>query len=214
MTAVSATSYKIPRLTRRARVALLTVHVAMSVGWVGLDGALVALEITGLSTVDPVTRAGIATAMGVVASRVLVPVVVISVISGLVLALSTQWGLVRYWWIVAKCVIAVTLTATGLLLLIPRLQQILDGDGEPARMQTLIARSAALLLLLAATGLSVIKPWGKTPRGRRPQHKPQSGPQPKAPERSRPPAKERSCSPAKERSRPQTKEQRSQLQQK
>jgi hypothetical protein len=222
VTAVLATSYKIPRLTRRARVALLTVHVAMSVGWVGLDGALVALEITGLSTVDPVTRTGIATAMGVVASRVLVPVVGISVISGLVLALSTPWGLVRYWWIVAKCVIAVTLTATGLLLLIPRLQQILDGDGEPARMQTLIARSAALLLLLAATGLSVIKPWGKTPRGRRPQHKPQSGPQPKAQERSRPQAKERSCSQAKERScsqakersRPQTKEQRSRLQQK
>jgi MFS superfamily sulfate permease-like transporter len=97
---------------------------------------------------------------------VLIPVVFISLVSGVVLALSTPWGLVRHWWVLAKCAIAVTLTATGLLLMLPRLDQVVAAEGEPVQMQTLLARSLALVLLLAATGISVIKPWGKTPHGR------------------------------------------------
>jgi hypothetical protein len=162
----AATSFVIPRLSRRARAALLTVHVAMSVGWLGLDGALVALEVTGLSTDSPAVRAGVATAMAVIACWVLIPVVFFSVVSGLVLALSTPWGLVRHWWVLAKCAIALALTTAGLLFMVPRLPQILAGNGEPAGLQTLVARSVALILLLAATSLSVIKPWGKTPHGR------------------------------------------------
>lgn len=166
MTAVSTSVFTIPRLPRRARAAVLTIHVAVSVGWLGLDGALVALEVTGLSAGDPVVQGGIAAAMGALASWVLIPVVFISLTSGLVLALSTPWGLVRHWWVLVKCGIAVTLTATGLLLMLPRLDQVVAGDGEPVQVQTLLARSLALVLLLAATGLSVVKPWGKTPHGR------------------------------------------------
>jgi hypothetical protein len=97
---------------------------------------------------------------------VLVPVVVFALTSGLVLALSTPWGLVRYWWVIIKCGIAGTLAVTGMLLMLPRLHQIIAGEAEPVRMESLIGRSIALALLLAATGISVIKPWGKTPHGR------------------------------------------------
>ena len=166
MTAVTVPIFAIPRLPRRARAALLTVHVAVSVGWLGLDGALVALEVTSLTSGDPTVQGGIAAAMGALASWVLIPVVFTSLVSGLVLALSTPWGLVRHWWVLAKCGIAVTLTAAGLALMLPRLDQVVTGDGEPAQLQMLLARSLALVLLLAATGLSVIKPWGKTRHGR------------------------------------------------
>lgn len=166
---VAVKSCTSPRLSRRRRAVLLTVHVVMSVGWLGVDGALVALEATSLSTVHPAVRAGIATATAVIAIWVLVPVVFFSLVTGLVLALSTRWGLVRHWWVLAKCGIAVVLTIAGLLVLVPVLPRILAGGGNPAGMPTLIARSGALVLLLAATGLSVVKPWGKTPRGRRAQ---------------------------------------------
>ena len=166
MTAIAATIFTIPRLSRRARAAVLTVHVAMSVGWLGLDGALVALEVAGLSTANAAMRAGIGAAMAVIACWVLIPVVFASLTSGLVLALSTPWGLGRYWWVLAKCGIAGALTAGGLTFLLPQLPSLVAGGGEPAGIQTLIARALALVLLLAATGLSVVKPWGKTPRGR------------------------------------------------
>jgi hypothetical protein len=129
-----ATSSAVPRLSRRVRAALLTVHIAVSVGWLGVDGALVALEVTGLGTGDPIERVGIAAAMAVIVAWVLLPMVFCSLISGLVLALSTSWGLVRHWWVLAKCGIAATLTATGLVLMLPRLNQIVAGDGEPVRM--------------------------------------------------------------------------------
>ncbi|MBV9161760.1 MAG: hypothetical protein JO309_05245 [Pseudonocardiales bacterium] len=174
MTSVAAKFFTIPRLSRQARAVVLTVHITMSVGWLGLDGALVALEVTGLSTVHPTVGAGIATATGVIACWVLIPVVFSSLVSGLVLALSTPWGLVRHWWVIVKCGIAAVLTAAGLLYLLPQLPQIVAGGGEPAEMQTLIARSVALVLLLAATGLSVVKPWGKTSCGRKVHNRPPS----------------------------------------
>jgi hypothetical protein len=68
--------------------------------------------------------------------------------------------------VLAKCGIAGALTAAGLAFLLPQLPSLVAGGGEPAGIQTLIARALALVLLLAATGLSVVKPWGKTPRGR------------------------------------------------
>jgi hypothetical protein len=136
------------------------------VGWFGLDGALVALEVTGLDAGDPEERAGIAAAMSAIAVWVLIPVVLAALVSGLVLALSTPWGLVRYWWVLIKCGIAGALTVAGMSLMIPRLHQIIAGEAQPVGMETLIGRSIALALLLAATALSVIKPWGKTPHGR------------------------------------------------
>lgn len=166
-----ATRSAIPRLPRRARTVILTVHVAMSVGWLGLNGALVVLEITALGTDNPLRRTGIAVAMAAIV-WVLIPVVFSSLVSGLVLALSTPWGLVRHWWVFVKCGIASALTATGLLLILPRLHQIISGEGEPVGMQTLVGRSVALVLLLVATGLSVAKPWGKTPHGRVATRKP------------------------------------------
>jgi hypothetical protein len=166
VTAIAATIFTIPRLSRKARAAVLTIHVAMSVGWLGLDGALVALEVAGLSTANAAIRVGIGAAMAVIACWVLIPVVFASLASGLVLALSTPWGLGRYWWVLAKCGIAGALTAAGLTFLLPQLPSLVAGGGEPAGIQTLVARALALVLLLAATGLSVVKPWGKTPRGR------------------------------------------------
>ncbi|MGH3779574.1 MAG: hypothetical protein ACRDRO_02810 [Pseudonocardiaceae bacterium] len=153
---------RVRRLPRRVRAALVLVHVVASAGWLGLDGAMVALEVTGLHSGDAAVRAGIAIAMAVIACWVLIPVVFASLCSGLVLGLGTSWGLARHWWLVGKSGIAVVLTATGVAMMVPRLHQVLAGEGEPVQAQTLAARSGALVLLLAATGLSVVKPWGKT----------------------------------------------------
>lgn len=168
MTAAAAAGRAGPRLPRRVRVTVLTVHIVTSVGWMWLIGALVALEVISLLTNDPAHRAGISAAMAMIALWVLIPVVSVSVISGLVLALSTPWGLIQHWWVIAKCAIAGALTVIGLLLL-PRLPQIIAEDFEPVRQPTLVTRSVALMLLLMATGLSVVKPWGRTPHGRRVQ---------------------------------------------
>jgi hypothetical protein len=153
---------RVPRLPKRVRSSLLTVHVAASAGWLGLDGALVVLEVIGLNSADPALRTGISVAMTAIACWVLVPLVFASLCTGLVLGLGTSWGLARHWWLVAKSGIAAVLAATGVVLMLPRLSQVLAGEGEPIQLKMLALRSFALVLLLIATGISVVKPWGKT----------------------------------------------------
>ncbi|HYZ36387.1 MAG TPA: hypothetical protein VE673_06640 [Pseudonocardiaceae bacterium] len=153
---------QVPRLPKRVRSTLLTVHVAASAGWLGLIGALVVLEVIGLDSSDPALRMGISVAMTAIAFWILVPLVFASLCTGLVLALGTSWGLTRHWWLLAKSGIAAALTATGVALMLPRLPHVLAGEGEPIQLNTLAVRSAALVLLLVATGISVAKPWGKT----------------------------------------------------
>jgi hypothetical protein len=45
-----------------------------------------------------------------------------------------------------------------------------SGDFRALRIQLLVHAAGGLLVLLAATTLSVYKPWGMTPYGRRKQH--------------------------------------------
>jgi hypothetical protein len=173
LTGFSAAQTAVTQLPRRFRTALVTLHIVMSVGWLWLVGSLVALEAARFFHDNPAVKDDAATATAVIAWA-LIPVVFISLASGLVLALFTPWGLTRHWWVLAKCGIAAALTITGLLLLLPRIQGMAPGMGELAELWTIIARSCALILLFVARGLSVMKPWGQTPRGRRLRRTPRS----------------------------------------
>lgn len=83
----------------------------------------------------------------------LVPAVAAVLSTGLILCVRTPWGLTRHWWIMAKCGIAAVLTVTGLtVMLMP--------------VHPFYARCAAVAALGAATVLSVVKPWGRTPFSR------------------------------------------------
>jgi hypothetical protein len=84
-----------------------------------------------------------------------------------VLGLSTPPG--RRWWVFSPCAIAIVVSLTGPLSLAPRPHQILTGTGEQAAPRTLIAKSIALMSPPMATGISVLTPWGGTPRARRVQ---------------------------------------------
>lgn len=144
---------RVRRLPRRVRAALVLVHVVASAGWLGLDGAMVALEVAGLHSGDAAVRAGIAIATAILC-WVLIPVVFTSLCSGLVLALGTSWGLARHWWLVGKAGIAVVLTATGMAMMIPRQPTATarDAASDRAAANQRTGRSAALDDILVRQG--------------------------------------------------------------
>jgi hypothetical protein len=163
-------------LTPRLRKLALTAHVASSVGWLGAVAVFLALGVAGLTSQDAqVVRAAYLT-MDWAGWFVLVPLAVASLLTGLIQSLGTQWGLFRYYWVLAKLLI--NLFATIVLLLY---MQTLGSLGRLAADTTLstddlgVLRSpspvlhagAALLLLLVATGLAVYKPRGMTRFGRK-----------------------------------------------
>jgi hypothetical protein len=88
--------------------------------------------------------------------------------------MGTSWGVFRHYWVVLKLLL--TVGATGLLLLhmsaVSRASAVASGTLRNLGFRALQIRlvfdtALALVVLLAATTLSVYKPWGRTPYGQR-----------------------------------------------
>ncbi|MCE4943381.1 DUF2269 domain-containing protein [Streptomyces albulus] len=158
------------QLSRPARRALLVVHVAVSVGWLGLTTGLLALGLTGFTTDAPQTAAGAYGAMRILTDHLVLPVAVLSLASGVLLALGTPWGLTRHRWVLSK--FWLTLPAVGMTVLalrpgIDRLAAAAAGHPAPDP-GLLVAPAVSCVLYLFLTAVSVLKPWGRTRRGGRP----------------------------------------------
>ncbi|MEU2117958.1 hypothetical protein ABZ567_20430 [Streptomyces sp. NPDC016459] len=159
----------------RLRKLMLTLHVTSSVGWLGAVAAFLTLAIAGLTSSSSQTVRGAYLAMDVVGWYVIVPFSVACLLTGLVQSLGTAWGLLRHYWVIAKLLITVVAT----LLLLVHMQPVghladaaaraalAGGELEGMRFQLIADAAAALLVLLAATALSVFKPRGVTRYGRR-----------------------------------------------
>lgn len=85
-------------LQRPARRALLVVHVVASAGWLGLSAGLLALGLAANTTGSAATLEAAVRSMQLFADWLLLPIALLALVSGLVLALGTPWGLARHRW--------------------------------------------------------------------------------------------------------------------
>ena len=153
-----------PRITK----ALLTSHITLSVGWFGAVAVFLALAITGITSKNMETVRGSYTAMEISAWFIILPFCIASLITGIVQALITKWGLLNHYWIIVKLIL--TLGATILLILHLRpIEQLAHIAGtaeiiaQPGQQMQMIADSAAaIVVLLVIITISVYKPWGRT----------------------------------------------------
>jgi hypothetical protein len=154
----------------RARRALLTTHVVVSVGWLGAVVASLALAIAGAVAEGGQTPRVVYPAMELMARSVLLPLSLASLLIGVVQSLGSRWGLLEHYWVVAK--LLVNLVASVVLLLyLETLAGLADtaaaggGPGAADRASPVLHAGAAVGLLIAAVALSVYKPAGRTRRG-------------------------------------------------
>ena len=162
-------------MTPGVRKLALTAHVTSSVGWLGAVGAFLALAIAGLTSSNAQVVRASYIAMELTGWCVIVPLSVATLLTGLVQSLGTTWGLFRHYWIVAK--LAITVLASVLLLVhmqvANRMANVVaettlgSGDFRGLRIQLIADAAAAVVVLLVATALSVYKPQGLTPFGRK-----------------------------------------------
>ena len=164
-------------MTPGFRKLVLTAHVSASVGWLGAVVAFLALAIAGLASQDAQTVRAAYLTMELIGWYALVPLALASLLTGLVQALGTTWGLFRHYWVLFKLLINVFATIV-LLLYTQTLDHFADIAAETTGSRDLSAlrssspllhAGAALLLLLVATTLAVYKPRGLTPLGQRKQ---------------------------------------------
>lgn len=168
-------------MTPALRKLNLTAHVTSSVGWLGAVSSFVVLSIKGLTSQDAETVRGAYLAMNMIGQLIIVPLSFAALLTGLVQSLGTHWGLFRHYWVLVK--FALTIGATFLLLLhqftavagaARRVSETATGTlPEVGRLGTQLVADAglAVFVLVITTTLSVYKPWGRTPYGRRQQQK-------------------------------------------
>lgn len=154
------------------RKAFLTLHVIASVGWLGSVAAFLVLSVVAAYGADAGAVRTAFLAMNIVGWYAVVPLNVLAVVTGLVQAVGTPWGLLRYYWISVKLVL--TVIGTGLLLMHQTMvgtaaASMLAGSPLPQGMslhtmgvQLVWDAGLGLFLLTVLTVLSVFKPWGMT----------------------------------------------------
>lgn len=87
-----------------------------------------------------------------------------AIVTGVILGLGTRFGLVRYWWVVAKTGTAVAVVVTDARVVRVIAQEALAGG--VVQGQLFGPTIAHVVMLGVATVLSVYKPRARTPWGR------------------------------------------------
>jgi hypothetical protein len=153
----------------------LALAVHCSVGWLGAVVAYLVLDLTVATSKDDAAVRSAWTAMGLVVSWAIVPVALASVLTGLVIALGTKWGLFRHWWVLVSFVL--TVLATVVLLsearVVTRSAAIAAASTTAVELRslppTLPHSIGGLVVLLVVQVLNIYKPQGVTPYGWRKQ---------------------------------------------
>jgi MFS family permease len=158
------------------RKLVLSVHLALSVGWIGAVAAYIALDVATATSQDAQTLRTAYLAMDSVARSVIVPLALASLLTGLIMSLGTTWGLFRHYWVLISLLL--TMVATVVLLVETQtISHLADVAADPATSgedlralpSTLVHSLGGTVVLLVILVLNVYKPRGMTRYGWRKQ---------------------------------------------
>jgi hypothetical protein len=159
----------------RVRKFALAMHLTFSVGWIGAVVAYLALGVAAVSSKDPQTVRGMWIAMELTGWYVIVPLALGSLLTGLLMALGTRWGLFRYYWVLFAFVLT-TLSTVVLVLHMPSVSAAADmaRESNGAHLDELggdlFHPGVGLAVLLVVQVLNIYKPPGMTRYGWRKQN--------------------------------------------
>lgn len=162
-------------LNHHLRKAILTVHIILSVGWLGSVLAFLVLAITGLTSNNTQLISACYLTMEIIARFAIVPLSFMPLLTGPILSLGTPWGLFRHYWILVKLLITVISTIVLQIHLTP-IENLAASASHLTlpnagffrmQLQMVVASGAAVIALVTSTLLSVYKPQGLTPFGQR-----------------------------------------------
>ena len=153
----------------------LTAHVTFSVSWLGAVAAFLLLAVKGLTSSDEQTVRAMYLSMDLVGWQVIVPLCFAALLTGLIEAFATPWGLFRHYWVLLKLAVTVLLTILLMLHIQPtrRLAAVaaetaISGPALHAlQLQLAVDAGGALLGLVTVVALAIYKPRGVTRHGAR-----------------------------------------------
>ena len=159
----------VPRLDRGARRAVLTAHIVGAGAWIGIDVVLGVLVFTALFTSSRRIEALCYQALELFAVWPLLAAGLVTLATGMILGLGSNYGLIRYWWVAVKLALNVVLSVLVLVALRPAVSEATRygealAAGEPTDAsvgQLVFPPVVSSTALVVATVLAVYKPWGR-----------------------------------------------------
>lgn len=152
----------------------LTVHLTVSVGWIGAVIVYLALVIAAMIRQDSQTLRAAWITMQLIGWYVIVPLALASLLTGVIMSLGTPWGLLRHYWVLFSLVL--TIFATIVLLqhmqsvnYIAAVALVTPGAATNELPGELLHSGVGLLVLLMIQVLNMYKPRGMTSYGWRKQ---------------------------------------------
>lgn len=162
------------KVSPRGKKALVTTHVVFSGSWLGVGVVMVTLTVLGLRSDDAATVRVSYELLELFDMTILPWSSIGAILSGIAVSLTSKWGLVRHYWIIAKLVIAIAIIGSAFGLLhrwvvsaaersaqLATVGEDISGVGELG-VWLVTGFGTAVFFVVVATVLSVYKPWGKT----------------------------------------------------
>jgi hypothetical protein len=139
--------------------------------WLGASIAMPTLAIAARVSQPAAHARSAYRAMHLLAGVLLIPLSLSVLLIGVLVAATSPWGLLRYRWVLVKLIA----TCAAVLLSLPAMTRIAYQDAtqhalaaaRDAGNRLIIASSVSVALYLSLTAISILKPWGRTARGRR-----------------------------------------------
>lgn len=161
------------RITINQKKALLTVHILFASIMLGVMVTFLVLSIAAATTDDPEVFQACYAVMLVLAGSSVRASTIGTVVTGVLLSVLTHWGLLKYYWIIAKELLTVISIGIGMIGIYVWSLKAADLAGEAGwnalhnpeflanRLYLVTGIICQLVSLAAMFGLSVYKPWGK-----------------------------------------------------
>lgn len=145
------------RLSPTSFKVILTMHIIFSVALLGDSAGYLAIAINSSNITDSVIAKAPYEILHMLAFVFGVPLSFAALITGLLLSVSTKWGVLRYPWVTTKLLLIVSVILVGALVLKTGMDSMIIGHGG-AREKLIIGSAYDVLALTVASILSVFKP--------------------------------------------------------
>jgi len=153
---------------------LLVLHLIFSAIMLGTSVVLLILSITAATVHEPGVLLACYTSMHVLSETSMRASTIGTIVTGILLSVWTHWGLLKYYWIIAKEVLTaatILLGPIGIYMWTLRGIALIDSPNQGAfianSLYLFIGIGLQIASLVAMFVISVFKPWGK--RGRVPK---------------------------------------------
>lgn len=154
-------------MTAGRRKLAVTVHIVASLALLGVSAVLLVAGVHAATRDDARAAHSVYSLLRFLTFSLDLPLAATTLVSGVLLGLTSSWGLFRYRWVIVKLVAYAATLIIGLAFISPSLDTMIevteDGSvGESHRGSMLIvAAGVQVALLVGAATLGVFKPGGR-----------------------------------------------------